>query len=94
MIEYLYDAIRATAGLDIEIAAVITTEEGAPIESGCSLMLASDDEVITMAQGVYNGEVWEFTIPASVTTGLSGRYWYCIYHNDETLCFRKPIYLL
>ncbi|MBE6782959.1 MAG: hypothetical protein E7536_02990 [Ruminococcaceae bacterium] len=94
MIEYLYDAIRATAGLDIAITANITDDEGAPITEGCSLMLSDDNTDITMATGYYDGEIWEFNIPASSTVGLSGRYWYCIYYNDNTLCFKKPIYLM
>lgn len=94
MIEYLYDAIRATAGLDIDIAANITDDEGAPITEGCSLMLSDENKKITMVNGVYDGELWSFNIPASATVGISGRYWYCIYHNDNTLCFKKPIYLM
>lgn len=94
MIEYLYDAIRATAGLDITIAANITDDEGNVITEGCSLMLSDDDEVITMATGYFDGELWEFNIPAATTSGLQGRYWYCIHHNDNTLCFKKPIYLM
>lgn len=94
MIEYLYDAIRATAGLDIVIAANITDDEGVPITEGCSLMLSDDNKAITIINGVYDGELWSFTIPASDTVGLSGRYWYCIYYNDSALCFKKPIYLM
>lgn len=94
MIEYLYDAIRATAGIDAVVSAEITDEGGAPITEGCSLMLSDDDAVIAMIEGAFNGDVWEFNIPASITSGLSGRYWYCIHHNDNTLCFKEPIYLV
>ena len=94
MIEYLYDAIRATASLDIAITANITDDEGNVITEGCSLMLSDDNKVIAMIEGAFDGELWEFNIPASTTSGLSGRYWYCIHHHDNTLCFKKPIYLM
>ena len=94
MIEYLYDAIRATAGLDIDITAIITDDSGEPIVRDCSLMLSDDEEVITMAEGIFDGEAWVFNIPAAITQGLSGRYWYCIHNGDTTLCFKKPIYLM
>ena len=94
MIEYLYDAIRATAGLEIIINAYITDYEGEPIKEGLSLILSDDDNVIAMIKGYCDDDIWSFEIPASATTGLSGRYWYCIHYDDTTLCFKKPIYLM
>lgn len=97
MIEYLYNAIRAVAGQPITVAANITTEEGECIDSGCKLVLHNPDgSMLAAAIGVFNTEeeIWEFTIPANATFGLNGRYWYCIQHNDNNLCFKEPIYLI
>lgn len=92
MIEYLYNCIRATAGQDICICAVITDDDGNPIASGCSLMLHNDEEMFSQVNGVYDGEAWSFDIPAEDTKGLKGRYWYCICKDNTNLCFKTPIY--
>ena len=94
MIEYLYDCIVATTGLDAVIGAEITDEGGAAITEGCSLMLSDEAQTIGMYEGVYNGNNWEFTIPAAVTATLTGRYFYCIHYNDTTLCFKQEIYFM
>lgn len=96
MIEYLYNAIRATAGTPITIAAIITDDADSPIEEGCSLVLHNDSEMIAMVEGVYNSDLatWEFTLEPEITADLCGRFWYCIKHNDEMLCFKEPIYLV
>lgn len=97
MIEYLHNAIRAVAGQDIGIAATITNDEtGDYITNDCSLMLHDKDKnMLYEAKGNYLDEVsmWQFTIPATITTGLSGRYWYCIQNAGNNLCFLEPIYL-
>lgn len=95
-IEYLYNCIRATAGQDIEIAARITEDSGEAINDSCGLMLYSEDEMITKVDGelVSNEGYWRFILPAEITKGLIGRYYYSIYHNDKTLCFKQPLYLV
>ena len=93
-IEYLYDCIRATAGNEIPITAVITDDNGDIITEGCGLMLHNDTEMIAKINGVYINDEWCFTIPAEATKNLSGRFWYCICHNDANLCFKQPIYLM
>lgn len=98
MIEYLYDAIRATAGQDITITAEITNDEGEQLTEACHLMLYGIDKesLITTVNGEYFEEdsEWRFTIPGEATKGLSGRYWYCICYHDINLCFKEPIYLV
>lgn len=95
MIEYLYNAIRATAGQDITIAAELTNTSGEPIAEGCHIMLFDPDKnMIATIDGVCNGTEWSFTIPAEITEGKSGRYWYCICHYNTNLCFKEPIYLV
>lgn len=94
MIEYLYNAIRATSGEDITITAEITDDSGECISKGCSLMLWDDEELLTAVDGLLIDELWTFTIPANATTGLVGRYWYCICHNNNKLQFKEPIYLV
>ena len=96
MIEYLFNAIRAVAGQDLTIEAKITDDSGAEIVEGCALMLHFEDDTMYAAEGTYYADIqrWQFTIPADVTKGLSGRYFYCIQHNGANLCFKEPIYLL
>ena len=96
MIEYLYNAIRATAGTPITITAIITDDSDSPIEEVCYLLLHNDTDMIAMTERVYNAELanWEFTLPPDTTQDLCGRFWYCIKHNEEMLCFKEPIYLM
>lgn len=95
MIEYLYNAIRATAGNDITIAAELTNTSGEAIAEGCHLMLFDPEKkLIATIDGVCNEAEWSFTIPAELTKGLNGRYWYCICHYNTNLCFKQPIYLV
>lgn len=95
MIEYLHDAIRATAGQDICVCAKITDDDGELITNVCSLMLHDDDNMLVSAPGFLDEEgVWEFTIPAEATANLSGRFWYCICCDNTNLCFKQPIYLV
>lgn len=94
MVEYLYDAIRATAGQDICICASITDDDGVAITDSCGLMLHDDNSMITRVNGTFDGELWSFIIPSDVTEGLTGRYWYCICRNNTNLCFKTPIYLI
>ena len=92
MIEYLANAISATAGEDIVIVANIA-EDGVDVTSGCGIMLYIGDEIKVFA-GEYKDELWFFTIPAEVTRGLKGRYFYRLYREGNTLCFQEPIYLM
>lgn len=94
MIEYLQNAIKATSGEDITITADITDDNGESISSGCALMLWDDDKLLKTVDGKLIDKVWSFTIPASSTIGLTGRYWYCICHNNNRLQFKEPIYLV
>lgn len=94
MIEYLYDAIRATAGSDIQIAARVLDDLGNPIVEGCEFILNIDDETMITVGGDYKDGIWTFPIPAEFTKGLKGRYWYCMRHNDEQLCFMNAIYFV
>lgn len=94
MVEYLYDCIRATAGQDIMIGAIITDMYEQPLTEGCGFMLHDEnEEMLIKVPGVFNGEFWTFTIPADITAGRKGRHWYCICWNDMMLCFKTPIYL-
>ena len=92
MIEYLYDAIRATSGTDITIAAEIE-DDGELVNDTCHLVLHINDEM-KKYEGVCVDGIWEFIIPAADTSGLTGRYWYCVKRNDTMLCFKQPIYLV
>lgn len=92
MIEYLYDAIRATAGADVVITSRIV-EDDACVE-GVGLMLHLDEENAIVVPGVLENEVYQFTIPAEITRELKGRYLYCFCKEDEPLCFKEPIYFV
>ena len=94
MIEYLYDAIRATAGSDIQIAAKVLDDLGQPIADECDLIIHLDDDYMLTIGGDYVEDTWVFAIPADFTKDLKGKYWYCIKHNSEQLCFKQPIYFV
>lgn len=93
MIEYLYNAIRVSAGVDETIISAIT-DNGASVSTGCGLMLHIDDESIIYIEGECENGVWKFNIPGSLTEGLKGRYWYCFMKDGSTLCFKQPIYFM
>lgn len=94
MVEYLYDAIRATAGTDIAIAAEVTDEIGNVITDGCSFVLHIDDNKMISLPGYCLEGIFMFEIPADITKDLKGRYWYCIKHYNDQLCFKQPIYFI
>lgn len=96
MIEYIYDAIKAVAGQEISISAVITDDTGVAIEDECVFVLHDiDGAMIAHADGEYLGDgLWQFNLAASVTSGMKGRHWYCIQHAKNNLCFMQPIYLV
>lgn len=93
MIEYIYDAIKAEAGKIISIAAEITDETGASITEGCKLNLYDKDgSLLTSVDGAYESGVWNFSVPAALTKGFSGRYWYNVSCGSESLSFKQPLY--
>lgn len=96
MLEYLYNMIRATAGENADVCAVIEDDSGTPVTEGCGLCVFenTDDTIICDIDGVYADGMWTFTIPAEITEGLKGKYWYCFSQNERTLCFKQPIYFV
>lgn len=92
MIEYLYDTIRATAGADVAIVTRIT-EDDAPLESVGLMLHISEDSAIVI-EGELIGDVYQFVIPAELTSGLKGRYWYCFCQEGQPLCFKEAIYFV
>lgn len=98
MIEYLYDAIRTVAGQEARINAYITDENENLITEGCYFVLhdKAGTEMLLVKEGTYDEEfsTWEFVLAPEDTKDLYGRYLYCIKHNDSTLCFKQPIYLM
>ena len=89
MIEYLFNAIIASADEDAVISAVVKDNFGDHVTSGAVLMLYSDSSLLETFKGKFDGEVWNFTIPAS---RYKGRYFYSIGVNNESLCFKQAIY--
>jgi hypothetical protein len=94
MIEYLYDAVRATAGEDFTITAKLTDDDGNIITDVCHVMIHEDDNVIYTAPGSLIEDIWYFTIPGEITKGRKGRYFYCICHHETSMCFKQPLYLI
>lgn len=93
-IEYLYNAIKAIAGEDINICAEITDATDNPITRECSIVFIDKDfSTIGEYDGTYNNGEWTFNIPAQVTKGLEGRYWYRIKFKGESLSCTAPIYM-
>ena len=95
MIEYLYNAIKASGGDDIRIAAELTDSNGNAIKGGCRLQLYDNNVLIDTVDGTYNKDSneWTFIIPSVVTEGLTGRYFYSISHDTSHLQFKQPLYL-
>ena len=98
MVEYLYDAIRAVAGMEVKVNAFITDENEQSITENCFFVLhePDGDKMIASTAGTYLPEnlMWEFIIPEEITKDLKGRYWYCIQHDKSNMCFKQPIYLV
>ena len=97
MIEYLYNAIRASANEDIVITAKISTPTGEPVTSGTHIGIYNDkDERLVMVNGEETDGVWEYQIPGALTADLKGKYWYCICCNNthKSYCFKQPIYFI
>lgn len=94
MIEYLYDAVRATAGEDIIINAKITENNEELVTENCYLSFSDDEHELFKVIGDFDGEVWSFAIPEEVTKDFSGRYWYSIKNEKSSLSFKQPIYLV
>lgn len=95
-LSYLYNAIVLNKGEEAEICAVITDDDGAAITDSCSLMLhcKKRDEVLYMAHGTFDGEMWTFVLPAEITADKEGRYFYCICRAGRSLCAKEPIYFM
>lgn len=95
MIEYLYNAIRATAGDTVTITAKITDTFGGIVQDSCSLCIYDDEAKIIEAAGELDGELWNFTIEAAATAALKGRYWYKVCDcNHNSINFMQPIYFV
>lgn len=89
MIEYLFNTIVASAGEDAVISAVVRDNFGDVVTSGAELMLYSDTSLLETIKGKFDGEAWNFTIPAG---NRKGRFFYSISVNNESLCFKQAIY--
>lgn len=96
MIQYIDNMIKATSGEDICLMAKAIDAYGDTI-AACSFNLFDcDDNHLFSVEGVLNEEkIWEFYLPAKATTGLKGKYWYCVCDEDHvSLCFKCPMYLV
>lgn len=94
MIEYIGNAIKVTAGENTCIVAKASDAMGTQL-AACMFCLFDDKEKLFMVDGVFNGSVWEFYVPAEATATLRGRYWYAVCdETDTSLCFKNPIYFM
>ena len=96
MIEYLYDAVRASDGEDMTITATIRDNDGTTITDGCALRIFDEGgALIEEVGGTYYAGVerWEFkfTFP---THKARARYFYTIAHNGEDINFEARIYVV
>jgi hypothetical protein len=98
VVEYFYDVIKAISGEEIKINSYITDDEEKLITSNCYLTLydPKSEMIMGKVEGTYldNFCIWEFAVPAEMTDGLKGKFWYSIQHESSNLCFRQPIYLV
>lgn len=92
MVEYLYDAVKATAGEVIAVSTRITDDEGNVNSSGCVIEVYKDDTQISTTPGELSGEEYSFNIPAIIETG---RYFYLIKDLEgNSFEFKQPLYLV
>lgn len=96
MIEYLYDAVRASDGEDMTITATIRDNNGTAITDGCALRIFDEGgALIEEVGGTYytDAKRWEFefTFP---THKARARYFYTIVHNGEEINFKARIYVV
>lgn len=96
MIDTIGNIIKAVAGQPIGLSAQVIDETGDSITKNIRLCLYDDDKLLYCADGLYLPEfdLWQFEIPAEITEGLEGRYWYCFQYDGNNLCFKNPIYLV
>ena len=98
MVDYLYDVIKAVAGEELQIAAIITDENGVDISEGCALVLSFGQHAEPHAKfdGTFTtcneGSFWSFVVPAAATKG-EHKLWYKIMKGEESLSFYRPLYL-
>lgn len=90
MVEYIYDLIRISAGEDVIIQAKITDEDGFAITEACNFVLHQGDTMVVY-DGVYENDIWSFTVPSGLS---AGKYEYCLRKGEESLCFKKPFYVV
>ena len=96
MIEYLYDAVRASDGEDMTITATIRDNDGTTITDGCALRIFDEGgALIEEVDGTYYTDVgkwaFKFTFP---THKARARYFYTIAHNGEDINFKARIYVV
>ena len=96
MIEYLYDAVRASDGADMTITVTIRDNDGTTITDGCALRIFDEDgALIEAVDGPYYTDVatwaFKFTLP---THKARARYFYTIAHNGEDMNFKARIYVV
>jgi hypothetical protein len=94
MVEYLYDAIRVTAGEDFSIAATIPEETG---EEKCTMTISDKEgNAVLVLEGEYDADnkYWMFTAEHHQTEGFSGHYQYCICDRGVSLQFEQPLYFV
>jgi hypothetical protein len=97
MIEYLYDAIRATSGQDVPVYATFANDDGTFVSEGVVFMLHKPDgSHLVTVEGTCNMETgqWTFNVPGEATKGHKGHYLYCFQQAGSNLCFLSPYYLM
>lgn len=94
MIEYIYDALKVTAGQGFTVGAQITDDDGELIRSGCYMTIYNDEEMFVKVNGIFDGTAWNFQVPAEAVQGLEGRFWYCISHLGSDISFKQPLYFM
>lgn len=97
MVEYLHDAIRASAGTNIIIQARVLDEFNNEVKENVYFIICDKEDQtkhLIEVEAFDGGEALIFEIPAEITKDFKGRYWYCIKHNNEQMCFLQPIYFV
>lgn len=90
MIEYLYNAIRANSGEDVNISASVVDTE---VEGNCYIRLMDENRnEIFKDKGTFLENYYIFIIPELITKELHGRYLYMFEDDNRSLSFPQAIY--
>ena len=95
-VEYIDSIIKVSGGANALIGANIVDTSGNQVSEKSHLMLfyPQDELQATVNGTIADDGVHEYLVPASLTEGVKGKWWYCVCVNNEPICFKQPFYIV